>query len=120
MRKTHSTFLVLMALNASVGLIALARGESAPRRIEITARRFAFEPADITLKKGETVDLVLKSTDAAHGLRFRELNFDLKAGKDGSGEVHFTPSQTGTFIGHCSVFCGVGHGTMTLRLHVVD
>jgi len=35
-------------------------------------------------------------------------------------EVPFTPTRTGDFVGHCSVFCGSGHGAMTLTLHVVE
>jgi cytochrome c oxidase subunit 2 len=98
----------------------MLRAQSGPRRIEIVSKRFAFEPGEITLKKGEPVVLVLKSTDVAHGLRFRELNLDLKVDKGGTAEVPFTPIKTGDFVGHCSVFCGSGHGSMTLTLHVVE
>lgn len=108
------------AILASHALVQRAHAEDAPRHIEVTAKRFAFEPAEITLKKGEPVDLVLKSTDVAHGLRFRELKVDVKVSKGGTSEAHFTPNQTGTFVGHCSVFCGSGHGSMTLKLRVVD
>jgi len=94
--------------------------QAAPRRIEVTAKRFAFEPAEITLKKGQPIVLVLNSKDAAHGLRFRELNVDIKVGANGTKEVQFTPDKLGDYVGHCSVFCGSGHGSMTLTLHVVD
>lgn len=97
-----------------------ALAEVTTRHVEVVAKRFAFEPANITLKKGEPVDLVLKSVDVAHGLRFRELNVEVNVGKGGKGAVHFVPNKTGTFIGHCSVFCGAGHGSMTLTLHVTD
>jgi cytochrome c oxidase subunit 2 len=90
-----------------------------PRRIEIVASRFAFEPGSVTLKKGEPVVLELTSKDVAHGIRFREFNVDLKATKGGTGEARFTPDKAGDFIGHCSVFCGAGHGAMTLTLHVI-
>lgn len=90
------------------------------RRIEITAKKFQFEPGEITLKKGEPVTLVLKSADVAHGLRFRDLNVDVKVSAAGTAEVSFTPQKTGDFVGHCSVFCGSGHGTMVVKLHVVD
>jgi hypothetical protein len=42
----------------------------------VTAKRFGFEPGEITLKKGQPVVLVLKSADVPHGLRFRELNVE--------------------------------------------
>jgi cytochrome c oxidase subunit II len=93
---------------------------AAPRRIEITAKRFEFDPPEITLKKGEPVVLVLKSADVAHGLRFRELNIDLKPAAGGTAQVQFTPEKTGDFIGHCSVFCGRGHGSMVMKMHVTE
>jgi cytochrome c oxidase subunit 2 len=89
------------------------------RRIEIVAKKFGFEPGSITLKKGEKVTLVLKSADVPHGLRFRELNVEVKAKKGEDGVVEFTPDKTGDFVGHCSVFCGSGHGSMALTLHVI-
>ena len=91
-----------------------------PRRIEVTARRTAFDPALITLKKGEPVVLILKSADVPHGLRFHELNIDIRVGKGATAEARFTPGATGDFVGHCSVFCGSGHGAMTLTIHVAD
>ena len=84
--------------------------QTTPKRIEITAKRFEFMPANITLKKGEPVVLVLNSIDVAHGLRFRELGLDIKAKKGQTSELSFTPAKTGDFTGHCSIFCGNGHG----------
>jgi cytochrome c oxidase subunit 2 len=94
--------------------------QDAPRRIEITAKRFTFNPAEITVKKGQPVILVVKSLDVAHGLRFRDLNLELKVPKAGTAELPFTPNKTGDFVGHCAVFCGAGHGGMALTLHVVE
>lgn len=94
--------------------------QAAPQRIEVTAHRFAFSPAEITVKKGQPVLLVLKSEDVGHGIRFRELNVNVKVKAHGTAEVQFTPEKTGDFVGHCSVFCGAHHGSMTIRLHVVD
>lgn len=105
------------------GILALAVSSPAAlaqQRIEITAKRFDYTPGDITVKKGQPVVLVLKSEDVAHGLRFRELNVNVKVKAGGTAEVQFTPEKTGDFIGHCSVFCGAHHGSMTIRLHVVD
>jgi cytochrome c oxidase subunit 2 len=92
----------------------------APRRVEVTAKKFSFEPAEITVQKGQAVDLVVKSTDVAHGLKIRELNLDIKVNKGATADAQFTPDKTGTFVGHCSVFCGSGHGRMTLTIRVVE
>lgn len=94
--------------------------QPAARRIEVHAKRFGFQPSEITVKKGEPVVLVLTADDVSHGLRFRQLNIEVKAEKGKPGETQFTPEMTGDFIGHCSVFCGSGHGSMVLTLHVVD
>jgi cytochrome c oxidase subunit II len=112
--------LFTVMLIAAVVTVAPAPAQTAPRRIEITASRFKFEPAEITLKKGEPVVIVLKSADVTHGLRFRDLDFNLKANKGQTSELPFTPTKTGDFVGQCSVFCGPGHGTMKLTLHVVE
>ncbi len=108
-----------VALLSMFMVIPTARPET-PRRIQVVARRFVFEPAEITVKKGEVVDLVLTSADVAHGLRIRELKIELHANKGKSADATFTPQTTGTFTGHCSVFCGSGHGSMTLTIHVVS
>jgi cytochrome c oxidase subunit II len=93
--------------------------QTAPQRIEITAKRFAFAPSEITVKKGQPVVLVLKSTDVGHGLRIRDFGVDLKVKAGETAQVTITPDKTGDFVGHCSVFCGSGHGSMTFTLHVV-
>jgi cytochrome c oxidase subunit 2 len=109
----------LLALWSAQGALRSHAAET-PRRIEVTAKRFAYVPGEITLKKGEPVVLLLKSADVAHGLKFDELNLKTDIGKDASVELAFTPGQTGTFVGHCSHFCGSGHGSMTLTLRVTE
>lgn len=116
-------FMMLMLFAGALATMAFsvfaARAQAAPERIVITAKRFAFLPAEITLKKGQPVVLVIKSADVAHGLRFRDLNVNVKVDAGHTAEVQFTPEKTGDFVGHCSVFCGSGHGSMTITLHVV-
>jgi cytochrome c oxidase subunit 2 len=97
-----------------------ATAADAPRRIEIMAKRFTYTPSEITLKKGQPVVLVLHSADVAHGLKFAELNLKTDIGKGETSELPLTPAQVGDFVGHCSHFCGAGHGSMTLTLHVTE
>jgi cytochrome c oxidase subunit 2 len=99
----------------------VSAGPDAPRRIEISASKFAYSPNEITLKKGEAVVLVLKSTDVTHGLVIPELGVavtEIKKGKD--SEIPVTPDKTGHFTGQCAHFCGTGHGTMILQVEVVE
>jgi cytochrome c oxidase subunit 2 len=95
-------------------------GAQSPKRIEITAKRFTYDPDTITLKKGEPVVLVLHSIDVTHGLKIDAFGLksdDIKKGKE--SQLAFTPQQTGHFEGKCAHFCGKGHGTMTLQIDVV-
>jgi cytochrome c oxidase subunit II len=121
MKKKLMLMFVFLEVSMANGTgIRAAHAQAAPRQIEVTAKRFAYAPAEITLKKGEPVVLAIKSADVAHGLRFRELNLDAKIDKGDTARLSFTPDKTGDFVGHCSVFCGSGHGEMTLTLHVVE
>ncbi|HEY3703883.1 MAG TPA: cupredoxin domain-containing protein [Terracidiphilus sp.] len=121
MEKITGLFVLSCALTASLGSVqkTWAAAES-PRHVEVTAHRYTFDPGVIVLRKGQPVVLVLKSADVAHGLRIRELGIEIKVPRGGSTQIQFTPDKVGDFVGHCSVFCGSGHGTMTLTLRVVD
>ena len=119
--RTISKAVICCTLAAGcVALSPTAPAAEAPRRIEVVARRFGYKPAEITLKKGEPVVLALRSEDVAHGVKFKELNLQTQIGKNATSEIPFTPTQTGDFIGHCSRFCGSGHGSMILTLHVTE
>jgi cytochrome c oxidase subunit 2 len=114
--KLKLTFPILMA--ALITTIACARlmshAQEQPRRVEVVAKRFDFTPSEITLKKGEPVILVLTSKDVQHGLK-------LDAFKKGqSNQVQFTPNEAGTFVAQCASFCGAGHGSMKLTVHVTE
>jgi cytochrome c oxidase subunit 2 len=100
---------------------SLFAGPETPRRIEISASKFAYSPNQITLKKGEPVVLVLRSTDVTHGLTIPDLGVDtteIKKGKD--SEVPLTPDKAGHFAGQCAHFCGAGHGSMTFQVEVTE
>jgi len=96
------------------------RAEDSPRRIKILAKRWDYTPSEVTLKKGVPVVIVLTSKDADHGLKLKELNLNIKAKKGQTSEGAFTPTVAGAFTGQCSVFCGSGHGSMKLVVHVAE
>lgn len=121
MKKSYLAMAFLICSVFCGGELARASdAHSSPVRIEIMAKRFQFAPAEITLKRGQPVVFIVRSSDVAHGLRCRELNLDMKIGKGAATEAQVTPDQVGTFIAHCAVFCGSGHGQMILTIHVVD
>jgi cytochrome c oxidase subunit 2 len=103
-----------------LGLSGFGPASDGARRIEVSVKKFAYTPSEISLKKGEPVVIVLTTQDVSHGLKFKELGLDSKFEKKKPGELSFTPDKVGDFVGHCSVFCGSGHGSMTLTLHVTE
>lgn len=97
-----------------------AMAQDSNKKIEIHAKRFTFEPAEITLKKGETVTLALTSDDVPHSLVVNDLGIKSSIVKGKITEVTVTPTKAGTFQGKCGRFCGSGHGSMKFVVHVTD
>jgi len=91
-----------------------------PRVIEITAKRFAFTPSEITLKKGETVKLKIVSDDVTHGLYLNPLKIDADIQPGKTTEVMVTPQSAGKFTAICDHFCGVNHGNMKMTVVVEE
>jgi len=110
--------LAVLALLSCTCTLSGGQVTQQPQRIEIVAKKFAFSPSEITLQMGQPVTLVLTSEDVPHGLTIKELNVKAEFKKDKPAEVTFTPAQAGDFVGKCSKFCGRGHGTMKLGVHV--
>ena len=111
--------LVLSSLPASTAAAATeADKPEEPRVVSITAKRFEFVPSTITLKKGETVKLVVKSEDVTHGLFLRSLKIDTDLAPGETREITVTPQTAGTFNAICHHFCGSGHGGMKLTVVV--
>lgn len=90
------------------------------KEFDIVAKRYAFEPAEITVHKGVPVTLKIRSTDVAHGLAVKRLNIATEVRKGGTATLTFVARDTGTFEGQCNKFCGAGHGKMHFTIHVVD
>ncbi len=107
-----------------IGLLMLTAMSSSanqpPTTIEIVAKRFSFVPDEITVQRGQTVTLALRTIDVAHGLIVKDLGLKAEIPKGKETIVTFTPEKTGTFIGKCSHFCGSGHGSMKFTVTVTE
>lgn len=110
------TLVMLLAL----GSPRRAHAEGSPRVIEITAKRFAFSPNQITIKKGETVKIRLTSEDVTHGFFMRALKIDEDIEPGKPTEITLTPQSAGTFTTICDHFCGANHGNMNMTIMVVE
>ncbi len=84
-----------------------------PRTIEVTARRYAFEPAVIDAVTGERLRILVKSADGLHGFEIKKFKVSKEIPRGGEPVViEFTASEAGKFPIMCSVFCGDGHEDM--------
>lgn len=113
-RRIPVLFLVIFLFALQAGLA------QTPKTITIHAKRYQFVPGDITLTKGETVNLVLVSDDVDHGLAVKGLGIRADIPRHKQVLVTVTPEEAGDFQGTCSHFCGAGHGSMKFVVHVVD
>jgi cytochrome c oxidase subunit II len=114
----YARLLALVLLPALVMTAKAADLGQEPRAIVITAKRFEFVPSTITLKKGETVKLVVTSEDVTHGLFIRPLKIDTDLTPGETQQITVNPQSAGTFTAICHHFCGAGHGNMKLTVVV--
>lgn len=114
---------LLLAALALGGLFPVIKaGSESPTipQVYVHARRYSFIPGQITLKKGQTVKLILISDDVMHGLTVKGLGIRSDIVKGHRTELLVTPTEAGDFRGSCSVYCGSGHRDMDFLVHVVD
>ena len=105
-----------VTLVAGAGAGVLAQGSE--RVVKVSARKFAFTPTEITLKKGEPVTLELSTEDVFMGFSAPDLKVrsDIVPGK--VMRLRLTPERAGTFPFLCDIFCGDGHETMSGKIVV--
>ena len=110
----------LLGLGYGTSFVAAQVGAPRARVIPVSAQRFEYSPAHLTLKKGVPVELELSSRDVLMGLNIPELGVrgDMEPGK--VSRVRFVPQKTGTFVFLCDVFCGSGHERMQGTITVVE
>jgi cytochrome c oxidase subunit 2 len=102
------------------GLVRLANAAAEPRMIEIQAKKFAFYPSNITLKKGEPVILRQSTEDRAHGFLLKPLKIDTDITPGKATDIAVTPTVSGQYVVICDHYCGTGHGNMHMKVTVVE
>jgi len=110
----------MMGVLATMPRTSHAQTPDQPKVIEISAKRFAFAPDNITLKKGEPVILRLTSQDVTHGYFSRPLKIDEVIEPNKTVDVKVQPNQAGAFTIICHHFCGQGHGNMKMTITVTE
>ncbi|MDK1031383.1 MAG: ethylbenzene dehydrogenase-related protein [Planctomycetia bacterium] len=83
-----------------------------PRVITILAKRFVYNPSQITIDEGELITLRLESLDVSHGLYLDGYEINIKARPGKVGKATFVADKTGRFSFRCSETCGEFHPYM--------
>jgi cytochrome c oxidase subunit II len=110
--------LLVGAAAALASLTVLAASQPKERIVEIVAKKFEFVPAEIKVKRGETIVLIFTSPEVPMGANFADFKqrIDIVPGKVAT--LRLTPQQAGRFVFLCDVFCGTGHEEMSGTLVV--
>jgi cytochrome c oxidase subunit 2 len=87
--------------------------------IDMKAYKYAFDPGDITVYKGQKITLNITAVDATHGFKLSDYGISEKLPRGETTTITFVADKTGTFTFKCSVFCGPGHFGMKGVLKVV-
>jgi cytochrome c oxidase subunit 2 len=107
-------------ITSGLALYIRANALPAEREIHITAKKFEFTPDTITVKKGESVVLVVSSQDRKHGFNLRAFGIRADINPGETARIQFNPNKTGKFTFSCDVFCGEGHEDMTGTIVVTE
>jgi len=119
--KQYKLALAMLAFAPLVSFHSTAQDSQsgATKEIQISAKKYEFEPSSVHVKKGDKVKLIVTATDREHGLKLAAFHVNQKLTKGEPATVEFTADKAGSFPFECSVFCGMGHGKMKGTL-VVD
>ena len=121
LKRTISIVFVLAAVfTASAFAQEHQDATPAPHEIQMTAKKYEFNPSVITVKKGEQVKLVITATDRDHGFKLDAFKINQHLKKGEAATVEFTADQAGEFPFQCSVICGMGHHRMKGKLVVEE
>ena len=119
----RNVIMLLLALSATAAgtWAQQTKGDAEDVKIvDVTASRFQFDPATITVAEGDRVRLRLHSIDRDHAFAIKA--FRVKALIPRGGEaitVEFMADRAGSFDFTCAEYCGTGHGGMKGRLVVL-
>jgi len=94
--------------------------EQGPNRYEVhyVAKMWKFEPADLNVETGSTVDIYLSTADVTHGMQIIGTNVNLMAVPGAVNYARVKFDKAGDYLVVCNEYCGIQHHNMAGRIHV--
>lgn len=78
-----------------------------------------YDPAEVVVKQGEKIRLMLFAEDIVHGFGISGYNIDVELHPGKWYEVEFTAENVGEFPFLCMYYCSPQHGLMRGKLRVI-
>lgn len=88
--------------------------------IRYVAKMWDFEPKEVTVPVGSTVDIYVSTPDVTHGLILLGTNLNLMVVPGVVNYARVKLDQARTYQLLCHEYCGTGHERMAANLRVVD
>jgi len=108
-----------LAALAGFAVLMIAVPAFAHPTVDVVASNWKFTPATIEMHVGQTTVMHMTSSGGVHGIQSDDLGIAQTAIKPGEFvDVSVTPKKAGTYLIHCTIPCGNGHGDMVLTIVV--
>jgi len=87
-------------------------------QVYAVAQMWQFQPAEIYIPVGSTVDFYVTSKDVVHGFNIYEKNINMMAVYGGIGKTTVKFDEPGVYKITCHEYCGIGHQNMQAEVIV--
>lgn len=78
----------------------------------VVAKTWVFEPRELEIPVGSTVDIFVTSPDLQHGFKITDTNINMQIVPGQVSKLTYTFDEVGEFPYICHEYCGSGHATM--------
>ena len=87
-------------------------------QVYVVAQMWQFQPSEIYIPVGSTVDFFLTSKDVVHGFNIYDKNVNMMAVYGGINKTTVKFNEPGVYKITCHEYCGVGHQNMQAEVIV--
>ncbi len=85
----------------------------------VVSKTWLFEPRELEIPVGSTVDIFVTSADLQHGFKITDTNVNMQVVPGQVSKLTYTFEEVGEFPYICHEYCGSGHATMFGVVNVV-
>jgi cytochrome c oxidase subunit 2 len=102
----RALLVAVLVLVTGTAMEAGLASQSGSSTVSIRASRGGFAPSTLTLRRGETVHVVLSTADVEHCFAVDDLRIEKRIQPGRETRFDLTPERSGTFAFHCCLDAG--------------